>query len=128
MNKNALQFLLPAALAFVLLTGSAKAEETKIRGWSGNDLLAWCTGPNAAECLGYVMGISDAMAATTAFNGRSVAGWQACFNNYPVTGNQMRDIAIRFLRERPQMRHFNAATLVSQALAEAFPCRTATKN
>jgi hypothetical protein len=67
------------------------------------------------------MGISDAVAVNSASN-EGVAGWQACFNNYSVTGNQMRDIAMRFLRERPQMRHFNAAALVSQAFAEAFPC------
>ena len=71
--------------------------------------------------LSYVMGVSDAVALTTAFNG-SVAGWQACYTNYPVTGNQLRDIAMRFLRERPQMRHLNAAYLIGQALAEAFPC------
>ena len=49
----AARFLLPAAaLVVALLTGSAKAGEANIRGWTGNDLWAWCTGKDEAVCLG----------------------------------------------------------------------------
>ena len=112
-----------AAMAITLLAGAAKADEKTDRAFlDGNALLTRCTdaGPVEVECIGYVEGIADAMAAIQAHDG-SLQGSRACIPD-TVLSTQVRDIVTRFLREHPELRHVSAASVVAHALAEAFPC------
>ena len=61
-------------------------------------------------CYGYVFGVFD-----------SNPGDLICAPN-GVTGRQLVDIVRKFFKENPEIRHDEAAVLVTVALAEAFPC------
>jgi hypothetical protein len=92
---------------------------------SGDELLAKCTAgvsksADRAGCVGYIMGIADAMAGAQD-GGQSLGGWRACLSA-GVTRGQAKDIAVEFLRIHPEKRRFVAGSVVAQALAEAFPC------
>jgi Rap1a immunity proteins len=84
----------------------------------GNDLLAHCMASEAsltyaqdqAACLFYVMGATDAQSQTV------------CIPQVATT-RQAKDVVVRYLERNPQKRHLPAASLVTMALIDAFPCR-----
>jgi hypothetical protein len=41
---------------------------------------------------------------------------------HSVTNGQMIDIAVKYLKDRPEERHLSAAILVVEAMTKAFPC------
>jgi TctA family transporter len=103
------------------MTGSVEAEEKQVTGFlTGNELLTWCSEALTARCRAYDMGIADAISLSQAFGG-SLVGFRACFPP-GVNSKQVEDIATRFLREHPEVRHLGAASQVAKALADAFPC------
>jgi hypothetical protein len=67
-------------------------------------------------CLGYIMGIVDAL------DGNQIGGQKACFSA-SMTGGQIRDVVVKFLQSHPEIRHYQASGVVTEALAQAFPCR-----
>jgi len=86
---------------------------------TGNSLYEDCTkegGFNAGYCMGYVSGVVDIMN-----DGTPLYGWKACFPKSATRG-QVRDVVTHHLANNPQDRHYNAASLVAEALSEAFPC------
>jgi hypothetical protein len=86
----------------------------------GNRLEGLCESSSVfelRECLGYILGIADAMTADTPIN-----GFTACFPARMAT-TQTVDVVGRFLAAHLEMRDLGAAGLVAQALAEAFPCK-----
>lgn len=86
----------------------------------GSSLYARCTGTaddGMMMCLGYVTGITDAMTS----NNLKVNDFKICLPQRS-SNFQSRDVAVKFLRDHPEWRHFPAADLVSQALKDAFPC------
>jgi hypothetical protein len=88
----------------------------------GNLLYKQCTTPNEESfgqgvCRGYVMGLYDAM-----LHGASIEGWSPCIPA-GVTVGQVVDAARQFLTSHPERRDMEAAALVAEALAKAFPCR-----
>jgi hypothetical protein len=86
---------------------------------TGNDLLGYCSTPNSSLfCLGYVEGVADTMAR----NDPVLGGLRACIPA-GVTGGQLRDITVKMLQDRPEIRQNNAASIVASALSTAFPCR-----
>lgn len=103
------------AVAFVLGLSpiSAHAQE------SGNTLLYDCSQLEGSFgrsfCAGYVTAIADTLMAN------DINGFRACFPE-GVTNGQIRDVVTTFLRRNPELRHYGAAGLVSEALENAFPC------
>ena len=83
---------------------------------TGNSLLRSCMSENLNLCLGYTSAISDAMG-----DGGIVRGRIACIP-VGVTRGQVEDVAVQFLKQHPEKRHFAADSLVAQALSKAFPC------
>ncbi|MFZ2106122.1 MAG: Rap1a/Tai family immunity protein [Roseiarcus sp.] len=83
---------------------------------TGNTLLANCISPNLDICLGYLEGISDAMAL-----GSLIYKSHACLPS-GVSGRQLIDITVEFLQSHASIRHFQAASLVAVAFANSFPC------
>lgn len=109
------------ALWGVVLASVVTGGEVSANFWTGNTLYSWCSdsgGRNA--CEGYVMGVVDA-----AYTGdrlwRAEAGWRWCLPS-GVSGTQLTDSVVLFLKENPEKRHMTAASLVAGAIAERFPC------
>ena len=105
------------AVALACLPASAQAQGAF---YSGNQLWSRCSADNHYEmgvCMGFVMGVADAMAA-----GSAILGSRACLPQQS-TGEQAQDVVMRYLEQHPEWRHQPAAGLVADALAEAFPCK-----
>jgi Rap1a immunity proteins len=88
---------------------------------NGNNLLMLCTdGTNLFSqgmCLGYFQGVID-----------EVITVQAANNSGPcvptdVTGRQLVDVVLKYLREHPETRNQSAALLATLATIEAWPCK-----
>jgi hypothetical protein len=86
---------------------------------TGNVLLEQCQ-ERSAGCVGYVLGIADAIAIAQELGG-ALAGWRACLPP-GVSGEQAVEVVVRFLTNYPDLGDLSAATLTARALAEAFPC------
>ena len=86
--------------------------------FSGNRLLAWCTSFDPGKrnlCLGYIYGVAHALEG-------HVPDYRACIPR-EATFDQVADVALKWLEEHPQRRHYSAFSLAVQALDEAFPCK-----
>lgn len=89
----------------------------------GNDLHKMCTSKNVRDrdtCLGYTMGVSDAMDGLQA-TGKSYFGHRACATK-AMQDTKVRAIVVDYLKKNPKRRQYGAANLVAEALAKAFPC------
>ena len=106
------------AAAMVIVATGFGAEARVDRFVDGNRLYELCR-PNSRSssfCGDYVMSVADALMV-----GR-VGHWTACIPNH-VTGEQVLDVATRFLEAHPAERPHPARELVAESLAEAFPCQ-----
>jgi hypothetical protein len=119
MMRGLLLATFAAILAAAPLSEGVEAATTFM---SGSRLWGVCSADAARwlMCDSYIMGIADAMTDAQE-SGQSVAGWRACLPE-GVTQDQTRDIAVLFLEAHPELRPYSAASLVAEALAEAFPC------
>jgi hypothetical protein len=69
-------------------------------------------------CIGYIMGVSDRISINSvAYKDRP----QVCMPD-EATNGQIKDVVVNHLKEAPEHRHMNAAILVFESLAKAFPC------
>ena len=94
---------------------------------SGSTLYKSCAGSIAGDreyCLGYVLGVSDAMELAIA-SGTPIGGWDACMPTGPTgaTAAQARDVVKNYLAAHPERRRSSAASQTIIALAEAYPCK-----
>jgi hypothetical protein len=109
------RLLLPAALVTAFLGAATAASAGDFK--TGNELLESCQSSNSFDrglCFGFVEGVSDAM-------NDGVAERRRCLPAQVVI-KQVRDVAVNFLTSHSEWRHKSAATLVAEALEEAFPC------
>ena len=83
----------------------------------GNKLLDICNKGDGGElfCGGYVTAVAD----LTRFE---VWGYRVCTGS-DVTVKQIKDVVVLHLQKYPEKRHFEATSIVAQALSEAFPCK-----
>lgn len=109
------------ALAFAIALASLPSPAAPMAFESGNDLFTKCSSDDASPAFIYCLGFVTAIADTMADRSDPFSGYYACFPN-GVTKGQVLDVAMQYLRQNPQYRHFSAATLVAAAYAEAFPC------
>ena len=81
---------------------------------TGNKLYEECTSQDYSFCLGYVMGVSDALNAT-----------KPNFFCAPlsVKANQELAAVVKYLRDHPETWHYSASSEVGVALKKAFPCK-----
>jgi hypothetical protein len=113
----------PAALAAAMalglsagLPGPAAAQGGSARFMSAGELhLRLSAAEQAAREAGrhYVLGVVDAL--TLARDPRSCIG-------PGVAASQLVDVVAAQLQARPDLHRFNAASLVREAIATAFPC------
>ena len=119
------RFLLPTLVTAFFLSVAVGTPAHAAAFKSGNDLFQDCKASSNSftqgVCIGFAIGVADAMEAARPVNGM-VAGFRACFPAQ-VTAGQVTDVAVSFLTRHPEWRHLAASSLVAGALAEAFPCR-----
>ena len=96
--------------------------------FSGNGLMDVCDGTKSGElnanvsdynsCVSYVQGVADA---ETVFVGWGNKQPDFCI---PVdtTDDQLRLVALRYMKERPEQWQLAASSLVINAFVEAWPC------
>ena len=95
---------------------------------TGNELLKRCSSSsyNQGLCHGYIEGIldegelADEQDKVNRYLLRSK--WRACIP-IAVRSGQLEDVVKKFLTDKPEIRHFSAASLVGAAMANAFPCK-----
>jgi hypothetical protein len=85
---------------------------------NGNELYSACQSDKSV-CGYYVAGVSDTHDALQAV-GRSP---RTICTPSGVTLEQMTDVVIAYLRDRPDQRHNQAGALALTALRRTFPCR-----
>jgi hypothetical protein len=74
----------------------------------------------SAQCLGYALGIYDAMQAAQT-SGERLFGLRACAPP-GMMDEQARDVMIRFAITHPESRRYSAARQIAEAFSDAFPC------
>jgi hypothetical protein len=81
---------------------------------TGNKLYEECASQDYSLCLGYLMGVSDALNATK----------PNLFCLPPgIKGNQELAVVVKYLRDHPETWHYSAWTDIGAALAVALPCK-----
>ena len=101
----------------LMLAMAPAAHAQRVSKVDGNRLMAMCTVKSPGECDAYLSGVADSIEA----GGRAKA--EACIPA-AVTGTQLRDVVIKYLRSNPQNRQMKAGALTTKAFAAAFPCRS----
>jgi hypothetical protein len=101
-------------LALALLAAVVPAQAQRVSKVDGNKLLSICSSTDIKACDAYLAGVGDAMA-------EEPAPRRACIPAR-VTGTQLRDVVIKFLREEPAKRELSGGSLTVHAFAKAFPC------
>jgi Rap1a immunity proteins len=87
---------------------------------NGNQLYERCNNAmGKLTCLGYVVGIADAILADGA-----VSGWKACIPVDKVSAGQLFNVVTQYLASHPEVRFLSAVSVVAGALHEAFPCKS----
>ena len=87
---------------------------------SGNQLLQMCQSASdfdKATCVGYVTGFADSASKVSATDNTCVFQTEK-----GVTQKQVVDIAVKYLVDHPEERHWLAATPLMAAMKQAFPC------
>lgn len=108
-------------VAGAIVVGLMSASPQAIAFYDGDKLYNYCHAsmgqPELLYCQAYIAAIADAMGA-----GNAVYGFRACMGLSVSLGKAM-DATVQFLMAHPEVRHHEAAWLVAQALAQAFPCQ-----
>jgi hypothetical protein len=104
---------------------AGRAQDPRTPGYVNGDRLIYrCISDDHADdglCLGYILGVIDAMQAAQASGGALLFGWRAR-PSPDATAQRLRDAVVRFLMAHPQTRLSSASGLVAKALSDAFPC------
>jgi hypothetical protein len=114
-----------AALMAVSWLASSPAAAGDLEFFTGQSLYAECSAKpgapdypqRAARCVGYVIGVSDALQAAQGAG----ASQRVCL---PATASaaQVVDAVAKYLADHPDKRPIAAQDLVSEALSQKYPC------
>jgi hypothetical protein len=108
-------------LSFVILivtSGPSFADQNTANAFmDGNQLYSVCEIGPTPVCAGYLEGVFDSMA-----HGDTIYGWRLCTPEGNINYQQIKDIAINYLRNHANIRHYKAVSLIAEAFASAFPC------
>ena len=103
--------------AGLLWPASTFAQEGLSSGFlKGNKLYEQCTSSDLLFCLGYVMGVSDALKL-------SALKLNLFCSPSSVTAHQELAVVVKYLRDHPETWNYSAASDIGVALAMAFPCK-----
>jgi hypothetical protein len=108
-----------ATLVLMIVSSGAVAQVTYMNGLG---LLEQCASEEKVQqgtCIGYLYGVIDLM---KALKGASVFNkYYFCVPN-GVTGEQLRVVTIRYLKNNPEKLQADGSSLIFTALGEVFPC------
>ena len=108
--------LVSAVALFLPTSAFSQDDGTTTSFKNGTQLYQACTAAsdsqNVSFCIGYVMGVSD-----------SLQGLHLTCSRKEVTGRQVIDLVVSYLRDHPDARQYVAAQEVTLALVKAFPCK-----
>ncbi|SRR6266436_68773 len=96
------------------------ADEASAGFLDGNALYRYCTATDAfsqGACIGYVDGVADLMGFSD-----DVAKRPQCIP-VSVQAQQVVDVVVKFLRDNPADRNYNADSLVFAAIHQAWNCK-----
>src|SRR5262245_30999026 len=93
------------AVALSCIANEAKAAQSFF--YQGNDLYEWCGGRNKEYCVAYIMGTRDARLNDKTF----------CLP-IDILAEDIVENVWMYLRDHPEIREKNAATLVEMALKQ----------
>jgi hypothetical protein len=101
-----------AAASILMFSTSADAAYM-----SGNDLLAKCEGSSLDQitCMSYIIGVADAQGGLL-----EGAKLQSVAMPAGVKPGQLQAIVVKYMKEHPEMLHYEAAQLVYIALKRSF--------
>jgi hypothetical protein len=87
---------------------------------NGNGLLRSCTSEGAEQsyCLGFIFGVMEGVYYKAIADSTRLP-W--CHPN-GVQMEQIRDVIMKYLRDRPERRQMRSAGLIMSALQQAWPC------
>ena len=124
MKKLFLTLILPVFL--VLPMNEARAS------YDGNNLYEFCTAKEddiiyGGMCLGYLFGIADLVKIFLTkgifMDVDGVKNQVGIICLPGVTGQQLKDVVVKYLRDYPEKRHLQARLIAVDALRKAFPCK-----
>jgi hypothetical protein len=117
-----------AACALAFSSAPAAADNERYLMATGNDYFAVCTSAILQDsnlCMAYTMGVirglSSGEFASQVKSGRPVERSIFCAPE-SVSDEQLLAVILKFLRDRPEVRHVDSASLIWRALFGAFPC------
>lgn len=120
MGKPGLICAAASALAGVLTAGPAQGQVAPNTS-TGNELMAICDSPKDDPlwwlCGGHIVGFSQGFQ----LRDQIAATHLMCMPD-SATNQQIRDIAVIYIRANPQLRHEPSSSLIGWALVKAFPC------
>jgi hypothetical protein len=96
--------------------GAASAQRVSLT--DGNRLMGYCLSKTPGACDAYISGVADAIALLS--KGPSTAA--ACIPT-SVSGGQLHDVVVKYLKAHPEKRELKAGSLTISAFSEAFPCK-----
>lgn len=119
----------------VLLCLQLMALSTRAESLTGNELLEQLR-RNDISALQYVAGITDAASITKHFFDVNPGGLQTQIAESGSTGlsqlwgcapvkatyGQIADVTVKYLENRPRIRHLSAALIIAFAMKDAWPC------
>jgi hypothetical protein len=113
------------SLAAVLVVAAAVAAPASAAPVSGQQLLSLCTANmwgkghpfEAAECMGFVVGVSDTFNCAQNDHGFTWNGAEG------VSEPRRVAVVVQWLQNHPEALQFEGHRVVGAALQEAFPCK-----
>lgn len=118
--------VLSAALALATLIPAGNARANQVTGqqlWSLCTANLWGKGNplEAAECMGYIVGVADTFNCTQSDHGFN---WNS---SAEYTQPQLVALVVHWLDQHPAALSYEAHRVVGAALQDAFPCKVASK-
>jgi hypothetical protein len=92
---------------------------------TGNDVLETCSAKGTDSlivCVAHIQGVVAGVEVQRALverKGRPTCGFEVPAG---VSGEQMRDVVVKYLRDHPEERHLPGGLMIFMALRGAFPC------
>ena len=106
-----------ALLASLSMTAPASAQWAFV---DGNELHKWCTTPQWEElCVSYIKGTWDMMDLLQRSRPPQTF---VCVPN-EVTASQMKEVVMKWVNSRPDLRHHSASSLVRNSLVDVWKCK-----
>ncbi|MGY5811906.1 Rap1a/Tai family immunity protein [Rhizobium sp. LEGMi198b] len=116
------KYLLTAVVTAAIATWAAPAFAGPFTFNNGNQLYRYCLGEDdpatkssdRVYCIGYIVGVADAMSAVRAANGA-----KPCIRE-GISVQQLVDVVIKSLHDHPEKRGDTAASIAGVAIADAY--------